>query len=181
MALTSTIFNFDLDVSDIDRAHYFSKSIAIARHPSETTAFMLTRVLAYALEHEEQLEFSRGLSESDEPALWAKDYTGTLTAWIEVGSPSPERLHRARKLCEHVAIYGFRDPRQQLALYRDARIYRAETIFLYTIDGALLSGLEQHVSKRNKLSISRSEGVLYCDLAQAQLHGSIAQASLAAT
>ncbi len=178
MALTSTIYNFDLEISDMDREVYTSCSLALARHPSETSAFMITRLLAYSLEYRENLEFTRGLSESEEPALWAKDLTGSLEAWIEIGSPAPERLHRARKACEHVAIYTTRDHPQQLESYRSAKIYRAETIAFYLVSSELVNGLGTHLTKRNKISLSRNEGIVYCDLGTIQLDGAVSRKSL---
>ena len=82
MALTSTVHVFDLSVSDVDRGVYESVSLKVARHPSETAEYMLTRVLAYALELQEGLAFSAGLAAADEPALWVRDLQGTLQAWI---------------------------------------------------------------------------------------------------
>ena len=51
---------------------------------------MLFRLLVFALnapsnnDHGE-LEFAKDLWDSDEPALWQKDFTGALRHWIEVG------------------------------------------------------------------------------------------------
>ena len=46
MALTSTIFNVGIDLADNDRAVYESLDLRVARHPSETDEYLLTRVLA---------------------------------------------------------------------------------------------------------------------------------------
>ena len=98
MALTATIYNFDIDLSDMDRAVFESRALRVARHPSESEDYLVTRVLAYALEYTDGIEFSAGgLSSPDTPALAVKDLTGALRAWIDIGTPDAERLHRASK------------------------------------------------------------------------------------
>ena len=47
-----------------------------ARHPSETDAYMVTRVLAYCLEFTEGIAFSEGISSTDQPAVVVRDMTG---------------------------------------------------------------------------------------------------------
>ena len=65
LALPSTIYNFEIDLSDVDRGIYESLAVKVARHPSETEDYLVARVLAYCLELAEGLTFSRGLAEPD--------------------------------------------------------------------------------------------------------------------
>ena len=95
VALSSTIYTFDIDLNDADRRVYETLALRVARHPSESEPYLLTRVLAYALEYTEGIGFSRGLSEPDEPAIFVRDLTGAIRVWIEIGTPDAERLHRA--------------------------------------------------------------------------------------
>ena len=98
-SLTATIYNFDIDFADHDRQAYETLALRVARHPSESEEYLWTRVLAYALEFTSGIEFSKGgLSDPDEPAIAVRDLTGALRAWIEVGTPDAERLHRAAKV-----------------------------------------------------------------------------------
>ena len=55
MALTATVYNFDVQLSDVDRGVYESLAIRAARHPSETEEYLVTRVLAYCLEYTDVL------------------------------------------------------------------------------------------------------------------------------
>ncbi len=89
MAAGATIHTFTVQLADVDRGVYEDLALRVARHPSETDEFMLTRVLAYCLEYEEGIEFSDGISATDQPAVRVRDLTGALGAWIEVGAPSP--------------------------------------------------------------------------------------------
>ena len=91
MALSATIYHFSIQLSDVDRGVYEALALKVARHPSESEAHLLTRVLAYCLEFAEGIGFSRGISEPDEPALSVRDLTGALKVWIDIGSPARAR------------------------------------------------------------------------------------------
>ena len=128
MALTSTIYNLSVDLSDIDRGVYESFTLRLAMHPSETMEYMATRLMAYCLEYTEGIEMTAGLSDGDEPAIVVRDLTGRVTAWIEVGLPEADRLHRASKLAARVAVYPHRDIRIYLGQLEGRRIHRAGEI-----------------------------------------------------
>ncbi len=105
MALTATIFKADLTVSDMDRGHYATHALVLARHPSETDERMMVRLLAFALNADEALEFGKGLSSEDEPALWRKDLTGIIEQWIDVGLPDEKSVRRACGRARKVRLY----------------------------------------------------------------------------
>jgi uncharacterized protein YaeQ len=105
MALTATIYNFDVELSDTDRHVYESLALRVARHPSESEEYLVARVIAYLLEFTEGIEFSRGVSTPDEPAIMVRDLTGALITCIDVGPPDAARLHKASKLSARVAVY----------------------------------------------------------------------------
>jgi len=107
MALKATIFKAELQVSDLDRAHYGSYGLTLARHPSETAERMMVRVVAFALNAGERLEFGRGLSTDDEPDLWQRDLTGSIETWIDVGLPDPRRVRKAAGRAAKVVVYAY--------------------------------------------------------------------------
>ncbi|HLA70480.1 MAG TPA: YaeQ family protein, partial [Steroidobacteraceae bacterium] len=109
MALGATIYTFDIDLADSDRAVYQSLNLRVAQHPSETPDYLLTRVLAYCLVYAEGIAFSKGLSDPDQPAISVCDLTGALQVWVDIGLPEPERLHRASKAAPRVAVYTHKD------------------------------------------------------------------------
>src|SRR3982751_933078 len=118
MALTATIYIFSIELTHMDRDMYATLELRVARQPSETLEYMLTRLLAYCLEYREGIAFSPGISAGDQPAILARDLTGHITLWVEVGSPDAERLHRGSKSADRVAVYPYRDVmqlKQQLA------------------------------------------------------------------
>jgi uncharacterized protein YaeQ len=106
MALPSTVRRLKLQLSDTERGVYESLDLRLAQHPSETDAYLVTRVLAYALAYEEGIAFSHGLQNSEEPAVWLKSADDRPTLWIEVGTPSAERLHRASKGCPRDGVHA---------------------------------------------------------------------------
>jgi len=110
MALKSTIFKVDLSVADIDRGYYRDHALTIARHPSETDARMMVRLLAFALHANESLAFGRGLSTDDEPDLCQRDLTGSIEKWIDVGLPDEREVRKAcgRAREVYVLAYGGR-------------------------------------------------------------------------
>jgi uncharacterized protein YaeQ len=125
MALRSTIYKLALDIADIDRGYYANHALTIARHPSETDERMMIRVLAFALNASEQLEFGKGLSSDDEPALWRRDLTGRIEHWIDVGLPDERVLRRACGRADAVSLYTYGSERtveMWWAQHRDALI-----------------------------------------------------------
>jgi len=105
MALKSTIFKAELQVSDLDRNHFGSHSLTIARHPSETDERMMVRVLAFALNADDSLEFGRGLSSEGEPDLVRRDLTGAIDQWIDVGLPDEREVRKAAGRAREVKVY----------------------------------------------------------------------------
>ncbi len=107
MALKSTIVKAELQIADLDRNYYATHALTVARHPSETDARMMVRVLAFMLHADEALAFGKGLSSEDEPDLWRKDLTGAVDLWIEVGLPDEKRLRRACGRSNRVVVLSY--------------------------------------------------------------------------
>ena len=107
MALTATIHKAELSISDMDRHYYATHALTLARHPSETEERLMARLLAFALYADERLEFGKGLSDTDEPALWRKAYTGEIELWIDVGLPDETRLRKACNQSQKVVVLAY--------------------------------------------------------------------------
>ena len=179
MALSATIYNFSIQLSDVDRAVYEALALKVARHPSESAEHLLTRVLAYCLEFAEGIGFSRGISEPEEPALSVRDLTGTLKVWIDIGSPDAARLHKAGKAAPRVAIYTHKDPAQMRHQLAGERIHRAEALELYAIDRELIAGLVQRLQRRMNFDLSVTDRHLFLSIGDATLSGDVERISLA--
>lgn len=107
MALKSTIFKIELQLSDLDRSYYQTHALTLARHPSETDERMMVRLVAFALCAGPNLEFGKGLSADDEPDLWQRDLTGRIAQWIEVGLPDEKRVRRACGRADRVLVVSY--------------------------------------------------------------------------
>jgi len=107
MALNATIYKAELQVSDMDRHYYATHALTLARHPSETEERLMVRLLAFALYAEDRLEFGKGISDEDEPALWRKAYTDEIELWIEVGQPDETRVRKACGRSRQVVVISY--------------------------------------------------------------------------
>lgn len=165
VALTATIYTADIDLADHDRGVYETLALRVARHPSESDDYLVTRVLAYALEYTEGLEFSTGgLSSPEEPALAVRDLTGALRAWIEIGWPDAARLHKAAKASPRVAVYPHKDAGQWLRRLEGERIHRAADIHIRAIDLGLIGALASRLDRRIAFALSVADGELFASL-----------------
>jgi uncharacterized protein YaeQ len=107
MALKATIFKATLHIADMDRHYYADHHLTVARHPSETDERMMIRLLAFALNADDNLEFTKGLSTDDEPELWQKSLTGDIELWVELGLPEEDRLRKACNKANQVILYTY--------------------------------------------------------------------------
>ena len=173
MALSATIYNFDVELADNDRGVYESLALRVARHPSESEEYLVARLLAYLLEFTEGIAFSRGVSSPDEPAIAVRDLTGAIGAWIDIGAPDAARLHRASKAAGRVAVYTHKDPTQFLKGLAGEKIHRAAALELYAIDRALISGLVARLERRVAFSLLIADRELFVSIGTDTLTGKV--------
>ena len=169
MAAGAVMYNFAVQLADVDRGVYEDVTLRAARHPSETDAYMMTRVLAYCLEYAEGIAFSDGISSAAvhgpaEPAVLVRDLTGRLTTWIEVGAPDAERLHYASKLADRTTVYTHRDPEKVIAAWAGKRIHQLEQITVQSFDPGFVDAAVAALERRNTLTVTRTDGQLYLEL-----------------
>jgi uncharacterized protein YaeQ len=98
------------------------------------------------------------------PAIWARDLTGKLTHWIEVGTPSPEKLHKASKNVDRVVVYTHRNPNIILQQLAGQKIFRAEALTVYSFNPDFLGEVSALIERRNTWELAASEGTLYIDI-----------------
>lgn len=179
MALGSTIYRFIVTVSDVDRGVYESLDLRVARHPSESARYLLTRTLAYCLSYAPGIAFSKGgLSSTDEPPLSIRDTTGVLQSWIEIGSPSAERLHKAAKAAPKVEVFTHTE---LASLRREAAtrpIHRLEAIAVHRFEPGFLDGLDAKLDRNTSFELVRNSGELYVTLGGASLESALTTACL---
>ena len=140
MALKSTIYKAALAVADMDRGVYADHALTLALHPSETEERLMVRLLAFALEADagdgaDNLKFTRGLSDTDEPDLWQHDLGGRLLHWLEVGQTDERRLAKACGRADRVTLYAYGSSvpvwwpalKPKLARLRNLRVWQLPT------------------------------------------------------
>jgi uncharacterized protein YaeQ len=164
VALTATIYNFETELADIDRGVYETLHLRLARQPSETVEYMLTRFLAYCLEYTEGIAFTEGVAAGDQPAVIVRDLTGRVTSWVEVGMPDAQRLHRGSKLAGRAAVYTHRHVAQVLAELDGKHIHRAAEIPVYAFGRGFVEEVAAGLQRRVDVSASITERQLYLGL-----------------
>ncbi len=165
-----TLHHVEIDLSDVDRGVYEQLDVRMARHPSESARFLATRLLAYALSWEEGIAFSKGgVSSTDEPPVSVRDATGRLLAWVDVGSPSAARLHKATKIAERVALFTCAD----VSYLERETIHRKDEIAVFALDADFVDRISGALERRTRLELVRNDGRLYVTVAGTIFEGVI--------
>jgi uncharacterized protein YaeQ len=178
VALTATMYTFDIQLMDVDRGVYETLDLRVAQHPSETDEYTVTRVLAYCLEYAEGIRFSKGISDPDEPAIAVRDLTGAIRVWIEIGAPDAARLHKASKMAARVVVYTHRDADQVIRQWAAARIHRSNDLEIYRVDGALLDWLVARLERRTSFTLSVTSQDLYITMDAEVVEGRVTRTAL---
>lgn len=153
---------FEINLADSDRGVYDSLDLRVAQHPSEGDAYLVARMLARCLEHAEGFEFSPGgVSDDEFPAIVQRDLTGQILAWIEVSSPSPDRLHKVMKKYKRVAVYTWKNPEKLVEAIVERDVYRADELEVYAFDQAMLEDIGKTLDRVNKWELAVTGGAIY--------------------
>ncbi len=162
MALRSTVFKANLQISDMDRAYYAHHALTMARHPSETDERMMVRLIAFARHAHEHLTFARGLSEDEEPDLWQKDLTGAIVHWIDVGQPDEKRILKASGRSEQVTLYSYGGHGTTLWWNNlPSRVVRLKNLTVFQIAETSSHALAELVQRSMDLSCVIEDGQLW--------------------
>jgi uncharacterized protein YaeQ len=178
MAASATMYHLQIALSDVDRGVYEELDLRLARHPSETMRYLLTRVIGYCLCYQEGIVFSKGLSTVEEPPVWVKDGQGNLQVWIEVGTPTAERLHKASKASPQVVVFTQNDPELLKKAARTKVIHKAAAIEVYALEAALLDALDGATDRNAKWMLVHTEGTLYITVGERSFSGPVTRHSL---
>ena len=180
MALQATVYHLQIALSDVERGVYEELDLRLGRHPSESMSYLLTRTIAYALLYEEGIAFSKGgLSTTDEPPLTIRDLQGNLRAWIEIGTPSADRLHKASKAAPRVVVFTQHDPRLLAKEAASRAIHKVERIEVYALEPAFLDELAALTDRNSRWTLTRNDGVLYVAIGDKSVSGPLTTHSLA--
>jgi len=162
MALSSTIFKANLQISDMDRHYYEEHQLTLARHPSETDERMMVRLLAFALHADEQLSFTKGLCDDEEPALWQKSLSDEIELWIDVGQPDERRVRKACSRATRVCIYLYGGRNAELWWQRNVKkLQRFENLTVLEIPEETCNELVNLVQRSMQLQCTIQDGEVW--------------------
>lgn len=175
MALNATIYNLTVELADTDRGVYETLDLRMARQPSEAAEYMFMRLVAYCLEYTEGIAFTQGVAAGDEPAVLVRDLTGQVQAWIEVGLPDAERLHRGSKMAGRAAVYTHRDVDQLLAQYAGKKIHGAADIPIYALHRRFVEEVAGLIDRRSTISLAITDRELYVTIGNRTLNSALVE------
>ncbi len=162
MALTATICKAELQIADMDRNYYADHALTLARHPSETDERMMVRLLAFALNASERLEFTRGLCADDEPELWRKSLSDEIELWIDVGLPDERRIRKACNRARQVTVYSYGGRQAALWWERTApQLMRFDNLTVIDLPQEATRALAGLASRSMQLQCTVQEGQVW--------------------
>ena len=162
MALKATIYKAELSISDMDRHYYHTHNLTIAQHPSENDERMMVRLLAFILNADEHLEFTKGLCVDDEPELWIKNYSDEIELWIDFGQPDEKRIRKACSRAKQVIIYCYNHRSAEVWWQQNQhKLQRFENLKIVELAENVSDELAQLVERTMQLQCSIQDGVCY--------------------
>lgn len=171
---TFTLYKFQIELSDIPRALYQTLEFRAAKHPSESMPYFLTRVIAYALNYQDDLVFApTGLHDPDAAAISVPDLSGGHRMLIEIGSPSARKLHKATKTARHVKVYTYKNPQSLVDEILAEKVHRAQEIDVYSLAPAFLAELEPHLKTNNRWDLMFNDGTVSIQIGEQGISGEL--------
>lgn len=160
MALKPTIYKFRIELSDLNREQYDSLNLTIAKHPSETLERMMARVLAFCLNSEEYLSFTKGLNAVEEADIWSRTLDDKISLWIDVGEPSFDRMKKSSRLAEQTKIYTF-NSKADVWWKQGERKFQDLSVSIFQFDSADIEALVELVERTLDFSVTITGNSIY--------------------
>lgn len=161
MALKPTIYKLRMAISDMNRDYYDSFSLTVALHPSETIERMMARIVAFCLNADKDLTFTKGLSEIDEPDIWLKTYDDQIKLWIDMGEPSPDRIKKSSRQASAVKVYSFNSKSDTWWQQTMPKIQAFKNVTYYQLDWSQIQQLATCAERNMDWSVSISGDTVY--------------------
>nr|MCF6217953.1 YaeQ family protein [Gammaproteobacteria bacterium]MCF6230797.1 YaeQ family protein [Gammaproteobacteria bacterium] len=162
MANSATIYKAVINITDMDRNYYAEHALTIACHPSESESRMMVRLLAFILNATPDLQFSRGLSSQDEPALWVRNEIDETLLWIDIGQPDEKRIRQACQRAKQVIIYTYQ-PRSVAPWLKQVahKLSRFDNLTIRHLEQTTVDQLGSLAKRTMKLQCTLQDGELW--------------------
>lgn len=160
MALKPTIYKLKIALTDLDRNYYDTLNLTIAQHPSETLERMMARILAFCINAQESLSFTKGLSTAEEPDLWAHTLDGRIALWIDVGEPAADRIKKATRLAQTVKVYSF-NSKSDIWWMQEQQKFKQLTASIFQFQWKNIQALAKLVQRTMDISVTITENSAY--------------------
>jgi uncharacterized protein YaeQ len=121
----------------------------------------MLRVLAFALHAREELTFGKGVSDEDEPDLWAKDLTGVIELWIELGQPEEKAILRACGRSNQVVVYAYSGNATAWYSSIENKIARAKNLAVYAVSAETKAALGALAARSMDLQCTIQDGDIW--------------------
>lgn len=159
MALSATIFKVNLSIADMDRHYYGEHQLTIARHPSESDKRMMLRIVAFIMHANENLAFTKGLSDVELPDIWLKNLHDGIELWIELGQPSEQRIKKGCNQSKQMSIFSYQNNAfEQWWLKEEKVLTLRKNLTIHTLPEALGEQLANQVSRQMAIQCSIQDG-----------------------
>ncbi len=96
-----------MNIADMNRHYYQQHDLTVAQHPSENDFRFVVRLVAFALNANEKLSFTKGLNTDDEPELWQKSLSDEIELWVDFGQVDEKRIRKACGKAKAVRLYTY--------------------------------------------------------------------------
>lgn len=162
MALKATVIKADMQISDMNRNYYAEHSLTLAQHPSETDERLLMRLVAFALNANEHLAFTKGISTEDEPDIWQKDFTDHINLWIELGQVDEKRIRKACNKSDRVVIYTYQ-PYSARPWWQkiESSVARFENLEVFEIQNTSATPIESLIQRSMQVQCNIQDNTVY--------------------
>lgn len=161
MATKPTIYKLNIAISDFNRNYYDSIQLTVALHPSETVERMMARIIAYCLNSQENMAFSKGLAAVEEPDIWVKSLDDQIKLWIDMGEPIPDRVKKSSRLAPAVKVYSFNSKSNTWWEQNKSKMQPFNNVQFYQFDWSQMQVLASFVERTMDWSISISGDSAY--------------------
>jgi uncharacterized protein YaeQ len=160
VALKPTIYKLRIALADSDRDYYETLNLTVARHPSETMERMMARVLAFCLNAQEYLVFTKGLGAVAEPDIWVRTLDDRISLWIDVGEPAVERIKKATRLAAAVKVYTFNSKSETWWAQERAK-FNELPVEVFQLPWPSIQALAALVQRTTELAVTITGGTAY--------------------